>query len=87
MRSTSIRLLELVVVIVTRRVRISLTYSYYKGHTLLLLFPRVSLYLGNNSPVLIVQKFGQFLSIYKQEVSIILRQTTFLSQIGYRLDP
>jgi hypothetical protein len=78
MRLTSIRLLKPVVVIITYRVRICLTYSYYKGHTLLLLFPRVSLYLGNNSPVLIVRRFRRFLSIREQEVSIILGQTTFL---------
>jgi hypothetical protein len=63
MRLTSIYLLELVVVIITRRVHIYLTYSYYKGYTLLLLFSRTSLYLGSSSLVLIVQRFRQFLSI------------------------
>jgi hypothetical protein len=48
------RLLEPVVVIVTRRVRASLIYFYYKGRTLLLLFLRVSLYLGSSSLVPIV---------------------------------
>jgi hypothetical protein len=54
MRLTSIRLLELVVVIVTYRVRVSLTCSYYKGRTLLLLFLRTFLYLGSSSLILIV---------------------------------
>jgi hypothetical protein len=87
MRLISIRLLELAVVVVTRRVRVGLICSYYKGRTPLLLFLYVSLYLGSNSPVLIVRRFKRFLSIREQEVSVILGRTTFLSQIGYRLDP
>jgi hypothetical protein len=78
MRSTSKYLLEQVVVVVTCRVYIGLTYSYYKGYTLLLLFLYTSLYLGSNSPILIVRRFGRFLSIRGQKVSIVLEQTTFL---------
>jgi hypothetical protein len=54
MRLTFIYLLKLVVVVVTYKVRINLTYSYYKGRTLLLLFLRTSLYLRSSSPILIV---------------------------------
>jgi hypothetical protein len=87
MRSTSIRLLELAVVVVTRRVRVGLTCFYYKGRTPLLLFLRASLYLGSSSLVLTVRKFGRFLSVREQGVSIVLGQTASLSWIGYRLDP
>jgi hypothetical protein len=87
MRLISIRLSELAVVVVARRVRVGLTCFCCKGRTLLLLFLYVSLYLRSNSPVLIVRRFGRFLGVREQEVSVVLGRTTFLSRIGYRLDP